>query len=106
MLATTSKVKPPLESRLTLLRRVAPPAIRYSLSAGWPTPIACCVGRRQQFSRSLNSEILDMGDIANLLERAEEKLDKSNAEAFAQKALAGGGSPRGLQRSAMRLSAQ
>ena len=35
--------------------------------------------------------ILGMGDIATLLERAEEKLDKSKAEAFAKKALGGEG---------------
>jgi signal recognition particle subunit SRP54 len=35
--------------------------------------------------------ILGMGDIATLLERAEEKLDKSKAEAFAKKALSGDG---------------
>src|SRR6185437_2925524 len=35
--------------------------------------------------------ILGMGDIATLLERAEEKLDRSKAEAFAKKALAGDG---------------
>ncbi len=35
--------------------------------------------------------ILGMGDIATLLERAEEKLDRSKAEAFAQKALTGDG---------------
>ena len=35
--------------------------------------------------------ILGMGDIATLLERAEEKLDKSKAEAFARKALSGDG---------------
>ncbi|WP_103934999.1 signal recognition particle protein [Bryocella elongata] len=35
--------------------------------------------------------ILGMGDIATLLERAEEKLDKSKATAFAQKALMGDG---------------
>ncbi len=35
--------------------------------------------------------ILGMGDIATLLERAEEKLDKSKAEAFARKALTGDG---------------
>jgi len=35
--------------------------------------------------------ILGMGDIATLLERAEEKLDRSKAEAFARKALAGEG---------------
>ena len=35
--------------------------------------------------------ILGMGDIATLLERADEKLDKSKAEAFAKKALAGEG---------------
>jgi signal recognition particle subunit SRP54 len=35
--------------------------------------------------------ILGMGDIATLLERAEEKLDKSKAEAFAKKALTGEG---------------
>src|ERR1700754_2438601 len=32
-----------------------------------------------------------MGDIATLLERAEEKLDKTKAEAFAKKALSGDG---------------
>jgi signal recognition particle subunit SRP54 len=32
-----------------------------------------------------------MGDIATLLERVEEKLDRSKAEAFAKKALAGDG---------------
>ena len=37
------------------------------------------------------SRILGMGDIATLLERAEEKLDKSKATAFAQKALMGDG---------------
>ena len=37
--------------------------------------------------------ILGMGDIATLLERAEEKLDRSKAEAFAKKALAGDGYP-------------
>jgi signal recognition particle subunit SRP54 len=37
------------------------------------------------------SRILGMGDIATLLERAEEKLDKTKAEAFAKKALAGEG---------------
>jgi signal recognition particle subunit SRP54 len=37
------------------------------------------------------SRILGMGDIATLLERAEEKLDKGKAEAFASKALSGGG---------------
>ena len=37
------------------------------------------------------SRILGMGDIATLLERAEEKLDKGKAEAFAKKALAGEG---------------
>ncbi len=35
--------------------------------------------------------ILGMGDIATLLERADEKLDKTKAEAFAKKALAGEG---------------
>ncbi len=35
--------------------------------------------------------ILGMGDIATLLERAEEKLDKSKAESFARKALSGEG---------------
>jgi signal recognition particle subunit SRP54 len=35
--------------------------------------------------------ILGMGDIATLLERAEEKLDKTKAEAFAKKALTGEG---------------
>jgi len=35
--------------------------------------------------------ILGMGDIATLLERADEKLDKNKAEAFAKKALAGEG---------------
>ncbi|MGI4826635.1 MAG: signal recognition particle protein [Janthinobacterium lividum] len=35
--------------------------------------------------------ILGMGDIATLLERAEEKLDKSKAEAFAKKAFSGEG---------------
>jgi len=35
--------------------------------------------------------ILGMGDVATLLERAEEKLDKGKAEAFAKKALAGEG---------------
>jgi signal recognition particle subunit SRP54 len=35
--------------------------------------------------------ILGMGDIATLLERADEKLDKSKAEAFAKKALGGEG---------------
>ncbi len=35
--------------------------------------------------------ILGMGDIATLLERAEEKLDKTKAEAFAKKALSGDG---------------
>jgi signal recognition particle subunit SRP54 len=35
--------------------------------------------------------ILGMGDIATLLERAEEKLDRSKAESFAKKALAGEG---------------
>ena len=35
--------------------------------------------------------ILGMGDIATLLERAEEKLDRSKAEAFARKALTGDG---------------
>jgi signal recognition particle subunit SRP54 len=37
------------------------------------------------------SRILGMGDIATLLERAEEKLDKTKAAAFASKALSGGG---------------
>ena len=37
------------------------------------------------------SRILGMGDIATLLERAEEKLDKSKASAFAAKALSGEG---------------
>ena len=37
------------------------------------------------------SRILGMGDIATLLERAEEKLDKSKAEDFAKKALSGDG---------------
>jgi len=37
------------------------------------------------------SRILGMGDIATLLERAEEKLDKNKAEAFAKKALSGDG---------------
>jgi signal recognition particle subunit SRP54 len=37
------------------------------------------------------SRILGMGDIATLLERAEEKLDKSKATAFASKALSGDG---------------
>ncbi|MGA7157136.1 MAG: signal recognition particle protein [Acidobacteriaceae bacterium] len=37
------------------------------------------------------SRILGMGDIATLLERAEEKLDKTKAESFARKALAGEG---------------
>src|SRR5271154_3647601 len=37
------------------------------------------------------SRILGMGDIATLLERAEEKLDKGKAEAFAKKALGGEG---------------
>jgi signal recognition particle subunit SRP54 len=37
------------------------------------------------------SRILGMGDIATLLERAEEKLDKSKASAFASKALSGDG---------------
>ncbi len=37
------------------------------------------------------SRILGMGDIATLLERAEEKLDKGKAEAFAKKALSGDG---------------
>jgi signal recognition particle subunit SRP54 len=37
------------------------------------------------------SRILGMGDIATLLERAEEKLDKTKAEAFAKKALSGDG---------------
>ncbi len=35
--------------------------------------------------------ILGMGDIATLLERAEEKLDRSKAESFARKALSGEG---------------
>ena len=35
--------------------------------------------------------VLGMGDIATLLERAEEKLDKSKAEAFAKKAFSGEG---------------
>jgi signal recognition particle subunit SRP54 len=35
--------------------------------------------------------ILGMGDVATLLERAEEKLDRGKAEAFAKKALAGEG---------------
>ncbi len=39
----------------------------------------------------LTGRILGMGDIATLLERAEEKLDRSKAEAFAKKALAGDG---------------
>ncbi|MFC6647322.1 signal recognition particle protein [Granulicella cerasi] len=37
------------------------------------------------------SRILGMGDIATLLERAEEKLDKDKATAFAKKALSGDG---------------
>ena len=37
------------------------------------------------------SRIMGMGDIATLLERAEEKLDKTKAEAFAKKALSGDG---------------
>jgi signal recognition particle subunit SRP54 len=37
------------------------------------------------------SRILGMGDIATLLERADEKLDKSKASAFAAKALSGDG---------------
>ena len=37
------------------------------------------------------SRIMGMGDIATLLERAEEKLDKSKAEDFAKKALSGDG---------------
>jgi len=37
------------------------------------------------------SRILGMGDIATLLERAEEKLDKGKAEQFAKKALSGDG---------------
>ncbi len=37
------------------------------------------------------SRILGMGDIATLLERAEEKLDRSKAESFARKALSGEG---------------
>jgi signal recognition particle subunit SRP54 len=37
------------------------------------------------------SRIMGMGDIATLLERAEEKLDKGKAEQFAKKALTGGG---------------
>ena len=41
------------------------------------------------------SRILGMGDIASLLERAEEKLDKKKSEDFAKKALSGDGfSPR------------
>src|SRR6202012_3088028 len=35
--------------------------------------------------------ILGMGDLATLLERAEEKLDRGKAEAFARKALTGDG---------------
>ncbi|WP_263418767.1 signal recognition particle protein [Terriglobus albidus] len=37
------------------------------------------------------SRIMGLGDIATLLERAEEKLDRGKAEAFAKKALAGDG---------------
>jgi signal recognition particle subunit SRP54 len=37
------------------------------------------------------SRILGMGDIATLLERADEKLDRSKAEAFAKKAFSGDG---------------
>jgi signal recognition particle subunit SRP54 len=37
------------------------------------------------------SRIMGMGDIATLLERAEEKLDRGKAEAFAKKALGGQG---------------
>jgi signal recognition particle subunit SRP54 len=37
------------------------------------------------------SRIMGMGDIATLLERAEEKLDRGKAEQFAKKALGGGG---------------
>jgi signal recognition particle subunit SRP54 len=37
------------------------------------------------------SRIMGMGDIATLLERAEEKLDKGKAEQFAKKALSGAG---------------
>jgi signal recognition particle subunit SRP54 len=37
------------------------------------------------------SRIMGMGDIATLLERAEEKLDRGKAEQFAKKALSGGG---------------
>jgi signal recognition particle subunit SRP54 len=37
------------------------------------------------------SRIMGMGDIATLLERAEEKLDRSKAEDFAKKALSGDG---------------
>ncbi len=37
------------------------------------------------------SRIMGMGDIASLLERAEEKLDRGKAEQFAKKALSGGG---------------
>jgi len=37
------------------------------------------------------SRIMGMGDIATLLERAEEKLDKGKAESFAKKALSGDG---------------
>ncbi len=37
------------------------------------------------------SRIMGMGDIATLLERAEDKLDRGKAEAFAKKALGGGG---------------
>src|SRR6202012_499481 len=37
------------------------------------------------------SRIMGMGDIATLLERAEEKLDRGKAEAFAKKALTGDG---------------
>ncbi len=37
------------------------------------------------------SRIMGMGDVATLLERASEKLDRGKAEAFAKKALTGGG---------------
>ena len=37
------------------------------------------------------SRILGMGDILSLIEKAEEKLDKSKSEEFARKALSGGG---------------
>src|SRR6201999_150122 len=40
---------------------------------------------------SIVGRILGTGDIATLLERAEEKLDKTKAEAFAKRALAGEG---------------